>query len=29
MKVIVVKPSKVVRGILRLMFGVKKDPSCE
>lgn len=29
MKVVICKPGKLVRGILRLVFGIKKDPSCE
>ncbi len=29
MKVVICKPGKLMRGILRMVFGVKKDPACE
>ncbi len=29
MKIVVVKPNKAIRGLLRLIFGIKKDQSCE
>ncbi len=29
MKIVVVKPNKAIRGLLRIIFGIKKAEGCE